>query len=77
MYVLLVDEVSSADLQEASCNCDGGPQEMLCSNCEDSRGVGNLKQQPSNSVQAAGSKTKTKPGGKFEMNWTVDLDARQ
>ena len=73
MYVLLVDEISSADLQEASCNCDGGLQEMLCVNCEDSRGVGNLKQPP-NSVPAAGSKTKYKAGGKFEMNWTVDLD---
>ena len=74
LYDVLLDDDIPAELREDSCNCDGGLlQEMLCVNCEDSRGVGNLKQPPK-IVPAAGSKTKYKAGGKFEMNWRVDLD---
>ena len=70
----LGDDDAPAELQEDSCNCDGGAHEMFCSTCEDSssKGVGDLK--PPTQLPASGFETKSKPGKTFEMNWTVDLD---
>ena len=70
-YIPLGDDDAPAELQEDSCNCDGGAHEMFCSNSS-SKGVGYLK--PPTQLPASGSKTKYKPGRKFEMNWTVSLD---
>ena len=70
-YFPLGDDDAPAELQEDSCNCNGGAHEMFCSTCEDSSskgGVGDLK--PPTQLPASGSKTKSRPG----MNWTVDLD---
>ena len=72
LYDVLLDDEIPAELREDSCNCDGGAHEMFCSTCEDSKAVGDLKLPPK--LPAAGSKTKHKPGKRFEMNWTVDLD---
>ena len=72
LYDVLLDDDIPAESREDSCNCDGGAHEMFCSTCEDSKAVGDLKLPPK--LPAAGSKTKPKPGKRFDMNWTVDLD---